>query len=443
MSLHSDGLPAAAIESAEILAIGTELLMGQITNTNASWLAGRLAELGIVSYYQTVVGDNAVRARQALETAVARADLVIVTGGLGPTEDDISMAVASEVSGVPLRLHLPEWERIQGYFRRRGRRVSENNRKQALLPDPGVVLPNDNGTAPGAVMATTRDGRVRYIMLLPGPPNENRPMFDRYARPLLEARSRQRLVSVYLRLTGIGESDAEQQLADLIHGQTNPTLASYCSTGEVAFRATQYFADRNDNDTGPLDRMVAEIRRRFGDLVYEVGDRSLAAVVSDLLTAHGLTVATAESCTGGLLASAFVDLPGASACFRGGIVAYDNRLKSSLLGVDPELIEREGAVSEAVVLAMAAGGRERTGSDYCLAVSGIAGPGGAAPGKPVGTVWIALASPEGSEARLLDQSGDRTKIRGSTVVRCLDLLRHALLARLRGPESGESGEKSI
>lgn len=440
MTSKAEGLPVAAIESAEILAIGTELLMGQITNTNASWLARQLAELGIISYYQTVVGDNALRARQALETAVSRADLVILTGGLGPTEDDISMAVASEVSGVPLRLNLSEWERIQGFFRRRGRRVSENNRKQALLPEPGVVLPNDNGTAPGAVLATTRDGRVRYIMLLPGPPNENRPMFDRYARPLLEARSGQRLVSVYLRLTGIGESDAEQQLADLIHGQTNPTLASYCSTGEVAFRATQYFSDRKDNDTSRLDSMVAEIRRRFGDLVYEVGDRSLAAVVVDLLTASGLSVATAESCTGGLVASAFVDLPGASACFRGGIVAYDNRLKSELLGVDPELIDCEGAVSEAVVLAMAAGARERCGSDYALAVSGIAGPSGGSPTKPVGTVWIALAAPEGVRARLLTQSGDRTKIRETTVVQCLDMLRHALLARVRRTESGQSGE---
>ena len=418
---YADTLPTEAIRSAEILTIGTELLMGQITNTNASWLARQLADLGISSFWQMVVGDNLRRATEALELALSRSDLVILTGGLGPTEDDISMAVASTATGVALEESAAEWEKIASFFAKRGRKVGANNRKQALLPSPGMILPNANGTAPGAILSAEIAGRTRYVVLLPGPPRENRPMFDDYVRAFLVRRSEHELRSVFIRLVGIGESEVERQIYDLVHERSEPSVASYCSTGEVYLRVTQRL-QRDQVDDGALTAVVDEIRARLGAHIYEVGPRSLVQVTSDALRSAGRNCATAESCTGGLIASALVSEDGASMVFRGGIVAYDNEIKRDVLGVGEEILAAHGAVSEQTAIAMAEGVRARLGSDYGLSVTGIAGPSGGSPDKPVGTVWFGLAGPQGSQALLVQLSGSRDKIRETAVVHALTLL---------------------
>ncbi len=415
------------ISSAEILCVGTELLLGQIVNTNAAFLANELNLIGINSYFQTVVGDNPSRLVQALKIAADRSDLIILTGGLGPTRDDLTMATTAQFAGRSLVLHEPSKQAIEGYFTAMHRnRVTQNNWKQAMMPTGSIVLPNYNGTAPGAIIENIENGAMaKTIVLLPGPPSELRPMFNESVKPYLLERSSQKLRHLFVRLIGIGESAAETRLMDLIDQQENPTLAPYASEGEVMFRITQR-VERDDEPDLTQD-LLKEVYNRVGEYIYEVGPRKLPEVIKDLLIEQNRTLSLAESCTGGLIASALTDVPGISTVFKGGIVAYDNDIKKQMLSVDERILLQDGAVSENCVKAMATGCRDVMKTDYAIAVTGIAGPTGGTDEKPVGTVWIAVAGPNRCEAKMIFRKGNRARIRRVAMLYALDMLRRELV----------------
>lgn len=423
------------IRTGEILCVGTELLVGQIVNTNASWLAGRLALLGISSYYQTVVGDNPERILEAMRQASKRSDLIVVTGGLGPTSDDLTMAIAAKLVNRDLVLHQPSRDAITEIFRRMGRvdsDITENNWKQAMMPEQAHIMPNGNGTAPGAILEYEVEGHPVTMILLPGPPSEMQPMFIEQAEPWLAEHIPTYFKHLFVRMIGIGESKAETLLIDLIRKQGNPTLAPYASEGEVMFRISQLFEKSLEASgieqpdlTGEL---LKQVRNIIGDEhIYEVGNRKMPEVVRDLLIKNKKTISFAESCTAGLLSSALVDYAGASEVFRGSIIAYDNSVKENILSVPAGILNTEGAVSEACAIAMAQGCRNVMKSDLAVAVTGIAGPDGGTPDKPVGLVWLAVAREDGVETRKLTLSGNRGRIRHVSVLQALDLVRRQLL----------------
>lgn len=396
---------------AEIIAIGTELLMGQIVNTNAQYLAQGLAELGVGVYYQTVVGDNPARMKEALQLASQRVDLIICTGGLGPTQDDLTKDVLAEFIGQKLIIHQPSLDNIEELFRKRGMVMVESNARQATLPEHGDPLPNDTGLAVGT--GVTHAGK--HYILLPGPPKEMKPMFDRYARPWIEARmdSVQPLFSVMLKFAGIGESLLEHELLDLIRAQTDPTIAPYAKEGEVAIRLTTRAASADEaaSRLGPLE---AEIRRRLGQHIYASEDIALEEQIVRMLTASGRTVAAAESCTGGLFSDLMTSVPGSSAAFRGSVVCYTNEAKRKLLGIPGELLEGEGApgaISEETAALLAERVLAGTEADYGVAITGVAGPA-ESEGKPVGLVYVSVLRKGGTpQTDRLQLSGNRETIR--------------------------------
>jgi nicotinamide-nucleotide amidase len=413
------------IKKAEIICVGTELLLGQIINTNAAWLARELSLLGIHSYYQTVVGDNPGRLADCIRQAIGRSDMVLLTGGLGPTQDDITMAVAADVAGLPLRLHEPSRAAIAGYFQRLGRRqVTANNWKQAQLPDPCIPLPNNNGTAPGAILTATQTGHNCHLILMPGPPSEMQLMFAESVAPWIRQETTARFRHIFVRMIGIGESSAETELIDLIEQQQNPTLAPYASEGEVVFRITQSLS--SDDEPDLTAELLAKVRQRVGAYIYEVGQRTMPEVLRDLLAERHQTISYAESCTGGLATAQLTDFPGASAVLRGSVVAYANQVKTGLLQVDPALIEKSGAVSEACAVAMATGCRDLFQTDWAVAITGIAGPDGGNIDKPVGTVWIAVAGPTGTDSHCLQLGGNRARIRKVAALNAHNLVRRQL-----------------
>ncbi len=414
------------IRSAEILCVGTELLLGQIVNTNAAYLARELSLMGIYSYYQSVVGDNPDRLQTALELAAGRSDLIVLTGGLGPTQDDLTMAAAARFAGLGLKLHEPSRLAIKDYFHSLGRHeVTENNWKQAMMPEGAIVLANHNGTAPGAVIEMIYQNRQIRLILLPGPPSEMQLMFKESVAPYLQQQTNTRLRHLFVRMIGIGESAAETRLLDLINSQQNPTLAPYASEGEVMFRITQSFNKPDEPDlTG---RLLAEVKNRLGEYIYEVGSRSMPEVVKDLLLEQNKTISFAESCTAGLISAALTDFPGASSVFRGGIVAYDNQIKVRLLQVPEEVLQQFGAVSEVCASAMATGCRNVMKTDLAVAATGIAGPDGGSTDKPVGLIWLAVAGPAGVQTRRLQLGGNRSRIRKVATLNAFDLARRYLL----------------
>ena len=417
---------ASSIRIGEIICVGTELLLGQIVNTNAAWLARQLTLLGISSYYQTVVGDNPERMRLAMEVAADRSDLIVVTGGLGPTADDLTMAIAADVTGQVLMEHAPSRAAIADYFHRLGRtNITENNWKQAQMPESALVMPNNNGTAPGAILEFTRNQQPKVMILLPGPPSEMTLMFKESAAPYLEQRTSTRFRHHFVRLIGIGESAAETKLKDLIDSQQNPTLAPYASEGEVMFRVTQLV--NSDDEPDNTTELLAEIDRRVGEFIYEIGPRTMPDVVKDLLAEKNLTISFAESCTAGLIAATFGEIPGVSKVFRGGIVAYDNQVKIDHLLVDPALLDQYGAVSEEVASAMATGCRNVMKTDLAVAVTGIAGPDGGTEDKPVGLVYLAVASAAGVQIRRMQIPGNRARVRKVSALNAFDLARRVLI----------------
>jgi len=382
--------------SAEVLCIGTELLLGTITNGNARWLAEQLAAQGITHLRQEVVGDNRERVIAAVRAAAGRCRVLITTGGLGPTPDDLTTEAIAAAFGTPLVEHPAVWADIQAKLSARGRPIAASNRKQALLPEGAQVLPNATGSAPGMIWSPVPGFTV---LTFPGVPSELQAMWQATAVPWLAQAGLAQGVfaSRLLRFWGVGESNLAEQMADLLAG-TNPTVAPYAGAGEVKLRLTAR-ADSPAAANALLAPLEAEIRRRTGTLCYGVDDDSLASVVLAALRRRSDSVAVAESCTGGGLGAALAAVPGASDVFVGGVIAYANSVKQELLGVPAALLEQHGAVSDPVALAMAEGVRRLTGSTWSVAVTGIAGPGGGSQDKHVGLVHIAIAGPASSSSQ--------------------------------------------
>ncbi|WP_027627991.1 competence/damage-inducible protein A [Ruminiclostridium cellobioparum] len=403
---------------AEILAVGTELLMGQIVNTNAQYLSSKLPDVGISVYYHSVVGDNPERLRESLELALKRCDVVITTGGLGPTQDDLTKETISEVCGRRLVLHQESLDAIKAFFKKIGREMTHNNEKQAYMPENCTILENNSGTAPGCII----EQGEKVIVMLPGPPSEMKPMFDDSVFPYFRERSSYTIESKFLRVFGIGESAMETKILDLIEGQTNPTIATYAKEGEVTIRVSARVEQGKDAEKllGPV---IEEIRKRTGDSLYSEEDRTLDQVAAELLFRHKLTLATAESCTGGLISQMLTNIPGISSVFMGGAVTYSNDAKEECLGVRRDTLLQYGAVSRQTAEEMAAGVRSRLKTDIGVAVTGIAGPDGGTPEKPVGLVYIGLSSEKGTVTKELRLLGNRKRIRTITALHVFDMIR--------------------
>lgn len=408
----------------ELVSVGTELLLGNIVNTNTQYLAEKCALLGLSMYHQVVVGDNHDRLAEVIRTALGRADIVILTGGLGPTEDDMTKEVCAQVMGLPLVEDPHTRQRIQEYFCNNiYKHISDNNWKQALVPSGARVLDNDNGTAPGLILE--KDGKV--AVLLPGPPGELYPLFEEQVYPYLQNLQPEVIRSQMVKICGIGESGVEERLLDLIDGQTNPTIATYAKTGEVHVRVTARASDEQEARK-LVKPVVKEIRSRLGDCVYSTReDETLEMAVVRLLEKYELTVTTAESCTGGLIAGRLVNVPGVSDVFREGFVTYSNKAKRKYLDVGKSTLKKYGAVSEQTAKEMAIGGAFASDSDVCIAVTGIAGPDGGTEEKPVGLVYIAAYMKDKVTVEEYRFKGNRQKIREQTVVKALDLLRRSIL----------------
>ena len=372
--------------SAEIISVGTELLLGEIANTDAQDISECLAELGLDLYYHTVVGDNPQRLRDVLRLAKSRSDLIITTGGLGPTYDDLTKEVICETLGLPLELHEPSLERMRGFFADLGREMTENNKKQAYMPEHCTVLENPNGTAPGCCIE--QDGKT--LIMLPGPPREMKPMFDHWAVPILTKDHEYMLVSRNLYFFGIGESLLESRLKELMVSSLNPTVAPYAKTGEVMLRVTAKVRDPKEADTVMAPAME-KIREAAGAYLYGIDVGNLQTAAVRLLKEKGLHVAMAESCTGGLVSKRITEVSGASEVFECGICTYSNRMKQQFLHVKEKTLQKFGAVSAETAAEMAEGIRAVSGADIGVSVTGNAGPG-ASEGKPVGMVFVGVSS---------------------------------------------------
>lgn len=392
--------------------------MGQIVNTNAQYLSSKLPDVGISVYYHSVVGDNPERLRESLELALKRCDVVITTGGLGPTQDDLTKETISEVCGRRLVLHQESLDAIKAFFKKIGREMTHNNEKQAYMPENCTILENNNGTAPGCII----EQGEKVIVMLPGPPSEMKPMFDDSVFPYFRERSSYTIESKFLRVFGIGESAMETKILDLIEGQTNPTIATYAKEGEVTIRVSARVEQGKDAEKlfGPV---IEEIRKRTGDSLYSEEDRTLDQVAAELLFRHKLTLATAESCTGGLISQMLTNIPGISSVFMGGAVTYSNDAKEECLGVRRDTLLQYGAVSRQTAEEMAAGVRSRLKTDIGVAVTGIAGPDGGTPEKPVGLVYIGLSSEKGTVTKELRLLGNRKRIRTITALHVFDMIR--------------------
>ena len=407
----------------EILSVGTELLLGNIANTDAQMLSQGLSELGLNVFWHTVVGDNPRRAREAVALAKERADIIITTGGLGPTCDDLTKNVLAEAFGKKLVFDEGSAQRIRSWFRRTGRTMTDNNLQQAMLPEGATILENNWGTAPGCAF----EAEGVHVIMLPGPPSECRPMFHERAKPYLLALSEGVIASHIIKLFGIGESTMEAQLRDQMNAMTNPTLAPYAKEGECELRVTAKAA--TDEEAQALLRpTVEQVKELFGDKVYGVDVPSLEYVVLEGLKDRGLTLGAAESCTGGLISKRITDIPGASRVFRGSIVSYTNQVKESVLGVPGELLDRFGAVSGEVAAAMAEGARRALGCDVALSSTGVAGPDRDDRGNEVGTMFVAIAAPEGTHVRALNLGVRpmRERLRTQTASHAFDLARRYL-----------------
>lgn len=409
---------------AEILAVGTELLLGQIANTNAQFISELLPEAGINVYRHSVVGDNPKRLAESIQTALSRSDIVITTGGLGPTEDDLTKEVAASVMKRCLVPDEQTLNEINAYFRKVQRPMAKSNLKQALIPEGCIIIRNSNGTAPGCII----EDMGKTLILLPGPPREMRPMFKETVLPYLSSKSAKKLVSKYIRIFGIGESAVEDRLLDIIDAQTNPTIAPYAKGGEVTIRVTAE-CGMDEKPERLLEPTIQAISQRLGDNVYSTENQEMHEVAAKLLMEKQLTVSTAESCSGGLIAQKLTSVPGISASFIGGVVAYSDKMKIDMLGVEPGVLYEHGAVSARTAEQMAEGIRIRTGSDIGISVTGIAGPGGATDKKPIGLVYIGFSDKEATFSKELRLWGDRERIRGTAALHSLDLLRRYLLGR--------------
>ena len=407
----------------ELIAVGTEILLGNIVNTNAAYLSEKCAELGFSCYYQSVVGDNAKRLEETIRQALSRADIVLLSGGLGPTEDDLTKETAAAVLGKKLVLHEKSREAIRTYFRKKGMEIAENNWKQAMVPEDCIVVDNPNGTAPGIIM----EDQGRHLILMPGPPGELIPMFEDSISPYLQNLQTEVIYSKTVKVCGVGESKAEMQIKDLIDQQSNPTIATYAKIGEVHLRVTAR-AESREKAKQLVKPMVKELKRRFGDSVYTTKEKvTLEQSVADLLKERGYTITTAESCTGGMLAARLINVPGVSEVYRTGFITYANKAKRKELGVLKETLRLYGAVSRETAMEMVRGAAEHADAEVALATTGIAGPDGGTETKPVGLVYISCYVAGEVTVREYRFSGNRAKIRESAVAAALTLARECLL----------------
>jgi len=404
---------------AEILLVGTELLLGDIMDTNGKYLARELSDLGIDLYYQTVVGDNPKRLREAVNRALERSDVVISSGGLGPTCDDITRGTFADALGLELKLHEPTVERLKSFFTSVGRKMTDNNMRQAMVPEGATVLTNDWGTAPGLYMKKDQ----KHAFLLPGPPRELEPMFRERVRPILFDMSDRKFVSDTLEVYGIGESALEEKLRDLMQG-ADPSLAPYAKDGEVLLRITSSGADvaeAKEKNRG----MIQKVLERAGEYVYDINGESLQRALVERFSKKGLKIATAESLTGGLISKRITSVSGASAVFELGICSYSDRIKNKILSVSEASLEEYSAVSEAVAMEMAEGARRLSGADIAVSATGYAGP----TGERVGLVYIGVSSSLSTRAVKLDtgrRTGEREYIRSLSASRAIaEALREA------------------
>ena len=411
---------------AEIVAIGTELLMGQIVNTDAQYLSRRLQSLGVSVYYHTTVGDNPQRMRDTLAQALSRSDIVITTGGLGPTQDDLSKEIAAELMNLPMLFDEESWHTIEGYFARMGRICPPNNKKQAMFASGCTILPNACGTAPGCMIE--KNGKI--IIQLPGPPHEMADMFERQVYEKLAQRTGGCIASRYVRIYGLGESHVAQLCDEWIRCESGVTVAPYCQLGECQLRVTA----RGETEREALDQVlpvVDAIVRTLGESVYAVthtSEGSMEEIAGKALTERGLTVATAESCTGGLVAAKLVNYPGISQALGEAHVTYANEAKIRYCGVKRETLEQYGAVSEQTAAEMAQGLRERSGADIAVSTTGIAGPTGGTKEKPIGLVYVGCADRYGVRVEKLQLTGSRERVRNLSALRALDMIRRAAIA---------------
>lgn len=413
----------------ELISVGTEILMGNIVNTNAAYLSRKCAELGLPVYYEVTVGDNGDRVYEAVKTALSRSDVVMLTGGLGPTKDDLTKEMAAKAAGLDLIMDDHTKKRIETYFEKiHVNQITENNWKQAEVMEGAIVVDNQNGTAPGQI-AELKDGK--RIILMPGPPNELYPMFERDIIPYLQKLQPFHLYSKMVKICGIGESRAETELADLIENQTNPTIAPYAKTSEVHFRITA--SGKTDQEAEALVMpMVEELRKRFGDNIYTIQEEeTLEEAVVTLLKQKNLTVAFAESCTGGLLAGKVVNVPGASEVLGVGFITYSNEAKMKYLKVNDITLAQYGAVSKQTAEEMAMGAAREAGTDTAVAVTGIAGPDGGTKEKPVGLVFVGCYVKGTVTVKELRLQGNRQKVRDATVIQALDLLRRCIIQNIQ------------
>lgn len=408
----------------EIISVGTEILLGNIVNTNAAYLAEKCAGLGLSCYYQDVVGDNEERLASVINTALSRADILLLSGGLGPTQDDLTKETAAKALGKNLYLHEPSKEAITAFFQNRGIEITENNWKQAMVPEDSIVIDNPNGTAPGIIMKENG----KHVILMPGPPNEMIPMFDNSIMPYLSELEPGIIYSQIVKICGVGESKAESMVEDLINEQSNPTIATYAKTGEVHLRVTARAEDEKEAKK-MVKPIVKELKGRFGNHIYTTQeDVTLEKAVVDLLVANHLTITTVESCTGGMLAARLINVPGVSDIFKTGYITYSNKSKRRVLGIKKPLLEKHGAVSPEIAKDMAKRAVLFAKADVAVGITGIAGPDGGSEEKPVGLVYIACNVCGRIDVKECHFSGNRMKIRENSVSAALSMLRESILA---------------
>jgi competence/damage-inducible protein CinA-like protein len=408
--------------NAEIVAVGSELLTPQRLDTNSLYLTGQLNSLGVELVMKMVVGDDRRRLAEVVRAALSRSEIVIITGGLGPTEDDVTRDAVAQALGRSQSFHQDICDWIEARFKRMNRVMVENNRRQAFIIDGAEVLPNDRGTAPGQWI----DEHGRIIMLLPGPPNELKAMFSAECMPRLERLLPPQVIRTrFYRVAGMPESDLDQLIAPVYTKYENPATTILAAPSDIQIHLRARCADEA-SALAVLAEVGSQIEQLLGDRIYSTDGRPLEAAVGALLARKNATLAVAESCTGGMLAERITSVAGSSKYFLGGFLTYTNRMKIEMLGIDAAELEQHTAVSEFTAEAMARGAKERTGASYALSVTGVAGPDGGTEESPVGTVWIGLANATESQARRYRFLGDRERIRGLATQTALDLLRRKL-----------------
>lgn len=403
----------------EIISVGTEILMGEIVNTDAQYLAKKFNELGYDHYHQETVGDNFEKLMEVLEKASSRADVIVTTGGLGPTDDDMTKECVAKFANRELVLNEKALENIKSYLEKNNFEFTKNNEKQAYLPENAIILDNEVGTAPGFILELEND---KVIIVLPGPPHELQCMFENYALPYLQSKCDDVFYSTNVQVFGLFEAQVEEKIKDLIETQTNPTIATYCHQGYVTIRITS--KAKSQEEAVKLNSSILDIvKERMGKNIFEIGERTLNQIVAEYLIKNGITISVSESCSGGLVSDALVKVSGISSVYQLGVISYSNDAKMSVLKVKEDTLKEFGAVSFQTAVQMAQGVRQLGGTDIGISTTGIAGPKSDDTKKPVGLVYIALSTKDETIYKELHLNGSREKIRNMTVLNVFNMIR--------------------